>query len=325
MRIDQKYTAIIAALDENNHLQLSGETLHNGLRHTVDNKETVLQALRSLDTFSWCNVPQDLMRDLDVMQNPEDANVFQNMQQVLMNFSNENLMEAPPLEVLKEAVAEYSDEMFEVMIACERMSENFRLAQKTAELAETLVVEGQIKEYVMGGSLVFGVEFSEMAEHIWAASIWLMRKMVKSIQSGDWIGIRAAADHGRVSEAERNAAFREGIAAVFGTEIGRSLEPLGDRKGDALHLAIEMHKLTVEGCEFEYSSKILRTNKISIDGLSLEIDVAPVSQKDAAACMEEAQAIWDSIQASGQRQLSEAKDSGDMGATDSGDPDQTND
>jgi hypothetical protein len=49
------------------------------------------------------------------------------MQRELSAFSERNLMEAPPLEVLKETVEEYSDDMFEVVIALERMSKNFRL------------------------------------------------------------------------------------------------------------------------------------------------------------------------------------------------------
>ena len=322
MRIDQKYAAIMHALNEDGHLQLDGEALHNGLRHAIPNKEAVLRALQALDTFDWCNVPQDLMRDLDIMQNPEAADVFENMQQQLYTFSEQNLVEAPPLEVLREAVGEYSDDMFEVIIALERMSENFRLGQKTAELAEAAVVEGQIKECVMGGSLVFGVEFPEVAAATWATAIWLMRKLVKNIQSEVWAGIRAAARHGRTSEAEQNAAFREGVAAAFGAEIRKALEPLAERKGDALHLAMKMHALTAEGCQFEYSSNVLRTNKISVDGFSLEIDVAPVSQREAEDCLEDANAIWESIQTPAQQRLPVAEEPADVAPADSGEPDQ---
>jgi hypothetical protein len=170
-------------------------------------------------------------------------------------------------------------------------------------LAETVVVEGQIKECVMGGSLLFGVEFPEAAAATWATAIWLMRKLVTSIQSGVWEGIRTAASHGRTREAEQNAAFREGVAAAFGAEITKALEPLAERRGDALHLAMEMHKLTAEGCQFEYSSNVLRTNMISVDGFSLEIDVNPVSQREAADCMEDARAVWESINTPTQQQL----------------------
>jgi hypothetical protein len=127
MRIGQKYAAIIDALDEDGHLQLDGEALHNGLRHTIPNKGTVLRALHALDTFDWCDVPQALIRDLAIMNDPEATDVFENMQRELSAFSERNLMEAPPLEVLKETVEEYSDDMFEVVIALERMSKNFRL------------------------------------------------------------------------------------------------------------------------------------------------------------------------------------------------------
>ena len=323
MRIDQKYAAIMQALDEDGHLQLEGEALHNGLRHTIPNKETVLRALQALDTFDWCDVPRDLMRDLDIMQNPEATDVFENMQQELYNFSQDNLMAAPPLEVLREAVEEYSDDMFEVIIALERMSENFRLGQETARLAETMVVEGQIKERVMSGSLVFGVEFAGVAEATtWATAIWLMRKMVKNILSGAWEGIRAAARHGRTSQAEQNAAFREGVAAAFGAEITKALEPLAERRGDALHLAMEMHKLTAEGCQFEYSSNVLRTNKISVDAFSLEIDVEPVSQREAADCMDDAKAVWESVQTPVIQQLPVAEEPADVAPADTDEPDQ---
>ena len=322
MRIDQKYAAIMDALNDDGHLQLDGEALHNGLRHTTSNKESVLRALHALETFDWCDVPQDLIRDLSIMQNPEATDIFENMQQELSAFSERNLMEAPPLEVLKEAVEEYTDDMFEVTIALERMSENFRLGQKTAELAESMVVEGQIKECVMGGSLVFGVEFPEAAATIWATAIYLMRKMVKTIQSGVWAGIRAAASHGRTNQAEQNAAFREGVATAFGDEIRKILEPLAERKGDTLHLAMEMHSLTAEGCQFEYSSNVLRTNKISIDGFSLEINVDPVSRKEAADCMEDARAVWKSLETPEQQQLPVAEGPADTTPADSDEPGQ---
>jgi hypothetical protein len=189
-------------------------------------------------------------------------------------------------------------------------------------LAETVVVEGQIKECVMGGSLLFGVEFPEAAAATWATAIWLMRKLVTSIQSGVWEGIRTAASHGRTREAEQNAAFREGVAAAFGAEITKALEPLAERRGDALHLAMEMHKLTAEGCQFEYSSNVLRTNKISVDGFSLEIDVEPVSQREAADCMEDGKAVWESIQAPAQQQLAAAEEPSDAAPADSDEPDQ---
>ena len=312
MRIDQKYAVIVAALDESGRLQLRGQPRYDGLKHTVSNRRTVLQALHALDTFDWCNVPNDLIRDLAGMQSPDDAAVYNSTQQRLAQFSNENLMEAPPLEVLKGAVQEYSEDLFEVLIACERMSENFRLGQRAAELAETVVVEGSVKEQVMGGSLVFGVEFPEDGQPIWAVAIWLLRKMVQAITSGTWEGIRAAADHLRADQAEREAAFREGVAAAFGNEIREALEPFGERTGDAIHLAMEMHNLTAEGCEFDYSSRIQRERKISIGEVSLQIDAEPVSQQQAKECLENAGAVWSSIQGRLGRRLPSAADVDDQ-------------
>ena len=182
MNTREKFYAIKDALSADGQLELMGEPRLEGTVYEISNLPQVKEALDAWDSFPWSETPHDLQQDITYLttMSSVSANDFQRMQSRLQSFSSEQLVQADPMDVLEDAVADFGDELFQLQIKLEdSIQRTLERAALSISLPEALIIEGHLSEprFADGSLDIFWSMAEEQAQELWTLAMYCWQEV----------------------------------------------------------------------------------------------------------------------------------------------------
>lgn len=280
MNTREKFYAIRDALNDEGQLQLMARPRLEETVYEVYNLPQIKEALDAWASFRWSQIPNDLRADIAYLVTVPSvpADHFHRMQSRLQQFSSNEFVQAEPMRVLEDAVADFGDQLFQMQVQLKAsIQETLESAARAISLPESIVVEGSISEPRFGnGSLdIFWLIPESQARALWTLAMYCWQE-IKALLSDPatahvWSVIDKQPDHD--PETVRNIK-RDYIQTVFGADntLARACEAAQIDIGNVQSLAVEIASIeTKEDVTFQWPLGWRKRKEHVMHGVSVQI------------------------------------------------------